>query len=118
MKNSVVKLVSDSSQAIPREQQLSVISTITMQMLDKAKENDWQAVIDLESKRTALIAEFFRIPVSDREASAVAHYINKVLMVDKQLIELGDKQCHHFRESLQKINHGKRALKVYNTDRY
>ena len=113
MTNSVVKLVKDSSRAIPREQQLSVISSITMQMLDKAKNDDWQAVIELESKRTALIADFFRIPVAGGEAPAVAHYINKVLEIDKQLIELGNKQCHHLRESLQKINQGKRAMKVY-----
>jgi len=89
-----------------------------MEMLEKAKINDWEAVIDLESQRTALIADFFSNPVSGQEIPAVAHYIKKILEFDKQLIELGDKECHQLKKNLQKINHGKHAMKVYTAARY
>jgi len=113
MTNPIVKLVSDKTRAAPREQQLPVILSITKEMLERAKKNNWEAVIDLESQRTALIADFFATPVSGREVSAVANYLNKILEVDRQLIELGDNECQHLRENLQKINHSKRAMKVY-----
>lgn len=108
-----MKLVSDKAHIVPRERQLSVIFSITQDMLEKAKNNHWETVISLEAQRHGLIADYFAVPVADQEAPSVAHYINKVLEIDKQLIELGNSGCQHLREDLQKINHGKRAMKGY-----
>lgn len=113
MTNPVLKLVRDNTQALPREQQLSFILSLTMEMFERAKKDDWDTVIRLESQRTALIADYFSSPVSGQEIPAVAGYITKVLEIDKQLIELGDKECHQLRRNLQKISRGRHALKVY-----
>ncbi|HEY4732256.1 MAG TPA: flagellar protein FliT [Gammaproteobacteria bacterium] len=115
MANPVLKLVRDNTHAIPREQQLSYILSLTIEMYERATRNDWDAVIRLESQRTVLIADYFSSPVSDQEVPAVAGNITKVLEIDKRLIELGDNECHQLRENLQKISRGKHALKVYTT---
>ena len=108
-----VNIVSDNSRPIPRDRQLPMILSISMEMLRNAKNNDWESVIALESQRTAIIAEFFTCPVSAEETQAVARYINQVLEVDKQLIELGNQEREQLRENIQKVTHGKHALKVY-----
>jgi len=115
MANPVLKLVRDNTHAIPREQQLSYILSLTIEMYERATRNDWDAVIRLESQRTVLIADYFSSPVSDQEVPAVAGNITKVLEIDKRLIELGDNECHQLRGNLQKISRGKHALKVYTT---
>ena len=90
-----------------------MILSISKEMLQLARNKDWEKVIVLESQRNILISDYFAMPVSDQEAAQVASYINRVLEIDKQLIKLGDLECHCLRENLQKINHGKHALKVY-----
>jgi hypothetical protein len=116
MKNSAVKLVTDNTRETPRERQLPMILSISKEMLKRAKNNDWEQVIVLESQRNILILDYFSIPVSNQEALEVSNYINKVLDIDRQLIELGDQDCDHLKSNLQKINHGKHALKLYTSD--
>jgi len=90
-----------------------MILSISEDMLKSARNNDWESVIAMESRRNTMIAEFFATPLSAEETQAVAHYINKVLVIDKQLIELGNLQREHLRENIQKVTHGRHALKVY-----
>jgi hypothetical protein len=110
-----IKIISDNSQAMSREEQLPVILSITTEMLKKAKDNDWESVIALESQRNALIADFFAAPVATEEVQMVAHHINKVLEIDRQLLDLCSGQRENLRGDLQKVAHGKNALKVYSS---
>jgi len=109
----VIKNVSDNTRAIPREEQLPMILGISLEMLNKAKNNDWEAVIELESQRNALIADFFTTTISTDDGHTVAYHIDKVLEIDRQLIELGSNERDKMRENLQKLSNGRHALKVY-----
>lgn len=100
---------------MPREEQLPMMLSITAEMLKMAKNDDWESVIALESQRNVLIADFFAVPVAAEEVKAVAHHINKVLEIDRQLIDLCSGQCENLKGNLQNIAHGKNALKVYSS---
>ena len=115
MAKPVIKIINDNFRAMPREEQLPLMLSITVEMLKKAKDDDWESVIALESQRNALIADFFAVPVATEEVQMVAHHINKVLEIDRQLIDLCSGQCENLRGDLQKVAHGKNALKVYSS---
>ena len=90
-----------------------MILSISEDMLKSAQINDWGSVTVLESQRSAMIIEYFAVPVATEELHAVAHNINKVLVIDKILIELGNQEREQLRENIKKVTQGRHALKVY-----
>jgi hypothetical protein len=115
MTNPVMKRPNLVSSEISRSEQLPQALHLSLEMLRNAISHNWDMVISLESNRNELISDFFSTSVSADEASIVADYIRKILDVDKQLIELGDNECKLLKGNLQKVTHGKRALKVYSS---
>lgn len=82
-------------------------------MLEKAKEESWDKVFVLESERSELIKQFFSEPVQHEYAEAVADGIRLMIMMNYEIMELGGLKKFQLAQTLQNIDHGKRAVKAY-----
>ena len=76
-----------------RRQQLGEIIHLSREMLETARQLDWDKVAELEARRKQLVMECFREPVPKQDAVEVAAVIKEILNLDQQVAELV-KQCH------------------------
>jgi len=73
-------------------QQLSEIIHLSREMLEAARQLDWDKVAELEACRKQLVMECFREPAPKQDAAEIAAVIKEILNLDQQVAELA-KQC-------------------------
>ncbi|MEM0954971.1 MAG: flagellar protein FliT [Pseudomonadota bacterium] len=71
-----------------RCQQLAQVLSITLRMLEKAREDDWQTVADLEHKRRELLALCFRGAATPEQSELVAESLAVMLHLNEELMSL------------------------------
>ena len=96
-----------------RNRQWQDILQMTEQLHQLSEEENWQLMIELESKRFSRLKHFFSIPVSDAEAADIAEGIRHIAQSDENLLQLGKLRQQQTSESVQKISSGRQAIKTY-----
>jgi hypothetical protein len=98
---------SDSAQAA-----LAAIVTLTELMLRTARDQDWLAVADQETRRRQLLAAVFAESQAF-ETQALKATIRRVLELDGEIVALGEASRHAIGGQLDRLQHGRRATLAY-----
>jgi Flagellar protein FliT len=96
-----------------KAQDLQQLIALSQAMLEKAREDSWDDVVDLEAERNELIELFFLEPVQQECAEAVAVGIQAIIAMDVDIMELGALKKLDLVEILQKMEMGKKAVQAY-----
>jgi hypothetical protein len=94
---------------------LKAIEALTTSMLLKAKEQQWDELVELEKKRKTFVELVF--PLNDssfRENDEIASLIQHITDSNTELTTLCVQQKHILSEQLQGFNQNKQATKAYN----
>jgi hypothetical protein len=92
---------------------LQQLITLSQAMLEKALEDSWDDVVNLEAERSGLIELFFLEPVQEVYAELVAAGIRAIIAIDVDIVELGALKKLDLVEILQKMEMGKKAVQAY-----
>jgi hypothetical protein len=92
---------------------LQCLITLSQAMLEKAREDSWDDVVNLEAERSGLIELFFLESVQEEYAEMVAGGIRAILAMDIDIMELGTLKKLDIVQILQKMEMGKKAVQAY-----
>jgi hypothetical protein len=96
-----------------KAQELQQLISLSRTMLEKAREEFWDGVFVLEAERSELIRLFFLEPVQQDHAEAVAAGIQSMMAINRDIIALGMLKKLDLAQTMQKMDHGKKAVKAY-----
>lgn len=96
-----------------RKQQFKTIFCLSKDMLDRAREDDWDAVSDLESRRRSLVTSGFIQPVSAHDGVETAAIIKEILNINQTIEDLARKRRDALGHDLQAGQTGKAATAAY-----
>ena len=94
---------------------LEQILTISHKMLEEAQATCWEEVSRLEASRRELLENFFSMPVKIDLTHRVADGVKSILAIDQTIMELGLIEKLELEQVLLQIEHGKKAVKAYNS---
>ena len=94
---------------------LEQILTISHKMLEEAQATCWEEVSRLEASRRELLETFFSMPVKIDFKLRVADGVKSILAIDQTIMELGLTEKLELEQVLLQIEHGKKAVKAYNS---
>ena len=92
---------------------LQFLITLSQAMLEKAREDSWDDVVNLEAERSGLIELFFLESVQEEYAEMVAGGIRAISAMDIDIMELGTLKKLDIVQILQKMEMGKKAVQAY-----
>ena len=92
---------------------LDAALVVSEQMLGAAKEEDWQRLIDLETKRHDLIRSAFAKPIARSDGDNVAAVVGRIQAINQSLIALGNQGREKLAGALNRMATGRRALSAY-----
>ena len=92
---------------------LQFLITLSQAMLEKAREDSWDDVVNLEAERSGLIELFFLGSVQEEYAEVVAGGIRAILAMDIDIMELGTLKKLDIVQILQKMEMGKKVVQAY-----
>lgn len=87
--------------------------TLTREMLDLARVEDWAALAACEAERQEVARDLFASPVPPEAAATVAESIREVLDIDQQLLGLVSAGREAAAKAMQDVRTGKKALDTY-----
>ncbi len=96
-----------------KAQDLQQLIALSRTMLEKAQEDSWDDVIDLEAERSELIKVFFSEPVQQEYTDVVEAGIRTIIDIDIDIMELGSLKKLDLVDILQKMGQGKKAVQAY-----
>ena len=82
-------------------------------MLQKAREQAWDELFELEQQRREVMQLFFLQGVAAADARAVAAGIELIMARDRDLMDLATATRDELAQTLQKMDQGKKAVKAY-----
>lgn len=88
------------------------IIDLSEKMLEKARQEHWDEVSEIEIQRKKLIKTFFENPVQVKSGKLVDG-IRAILEKDREIVKLGAARRQEVRGALRKLNQGKTAIDVY-----
>ncbi|MDP1774112.1 MAG: flagellar protein FliT [Methylobacter sp.] len=94
-------------------QDIQQLVALSRTMLEKAREDSWDDVVDLEAERSGLIEAFFSEPVQQEYAETVEAGIRSIIAIDIDIMELGAQKKIDLVGILQKMDQGKKAVLAY-----
>jgi hypothetical protein len=86
---------------------------LTEAMLEAARGQDWDRLVELEAVRRGHIATAFKGSVSGDDAPVFAEIAQQILSLDRELVRLGEEGRLSLAEALSRIQAGTRARKAY-----
>ena len=98
----------------PRQQQWKNILQMTEMLHQLSADENWQAMVDLESERFGQIEDFFSMPVSEAEVVEVEKGIRQMLKSDELLKQYSTQQQQVMCEGVKKISTGRKVVDAYN----
>ncbi len=96
-----------------RRKKLTDIIRLSRDMLDTARELEWDKVAILEVRRKQCVMEYFRQPVPEQEAAEVAAAIKEILDLNQQVTELGKQCSKDLGTEIHANNRGRAATSAY-----
>lgn len=98
---------------ISRQQlELGRLLELTDLMLENARSEKWDVVIEIQPQRDRLIAEFFSRQLSIEE-NALGESIRHILDADQEIMVLGREHRDSLKQEIKKMSQGKSAVKAY-----
>jgi len=97
-----------------RQQQWDSILQMTETLHQLSVEENWQAMIELESSRFGKIEDFFSTPVSATEVDEVEKGIRQMLKSDEALKQFSAQKQQTMSDGVKKISTGRKAVNAYN----
>jgi hypothetical protein len=91
---------------------LAAIVALTELMLKTAREGDWLALLEQETRRRPLLADVFAAPQAFLP-HAVNAMITEVLRLDREIAALGEAGRRDIAAQLHALTHGQRAQRAY-----
>lgn len=102
---------------LPATEQWQVILTLSEKMQDIANQNDWQALLDIETRRKSLLDVFFSVEIPEALLGEVKTGIQAILESDKVIMEMGLHAQQEFSSNLMQVQQAKSAVTAYNSNR-
>lgn len=96
-----------------RTQQWTAILKLTHQMLDAAKDQEWDNLVDMEASRRQLIADFFTVTAAPEEVCDITEGTHEILGIDKQIMTLSRQQRDLIGSALSDIKKQHDVKKAY-----
>ena len=97
----------------PRQQQWKNILQMTEMLHQLSVDENWQAMVELESERFDKLKDFFSAPVAEIEVDEVAKGIRKMMESDQELMQHSSHKQQEMSESLKTLSKGRQATKAY-----
>lgn len=97
----------------PRQQQWKNILQMTDMLHQLSADENWQAMLELESERFGEIEDFFSIPVLESDVGEVEKGIRQMLKSDELLKQHSTRQQQNMSSQVKKISTGRQAVKAY-----
>jgi len=92
---------------------LEVALRLTQAMLDAARAEDWDRLIELEAVRRGHITVAFEGAVAGADAPAYAEIAQQILALDRQVVALGEQGRLSLAQALSHLQTGQRARVAY-----
>jgi hypothetical protein len=92
---------------------LQQLISLSLTMLEKAREESWDDVFVLEAERSELIRLFFLDPIQQADIATVATGIQSMMTIDQDTMALGVLNRFDLAQTLQTMEQGKKAVKAY-----
>lgn len=92
---------------------LQQLITLSDTMLEKAREQAWDELFELEQQRREAMQKFFLHGVAAADARVVAAGIELIMARDRDLMDLAKATRDKLVQTLQKMDQGKKAVKAY-----
>jgi len=92
---------------------LQQLITLSDTMLQKAREQAWDELFELEQHRREAMQLFFLQGVAAEDARTVAAGIELIMARDRELMALATATRDELAQTLQKMDRGKKAVKAY-----
>ncbi len=92
---------------------LQQLITLSDTMLQKARDQAWDELFELEQQRREAMQLFFLHGVAAADARAVAAGIELIMARDRDLMDLAKATRDKLVQTLQKMDQGKKAVKAY-----
>ena len=96
-----------------RRQQLDEIIHLSREMLETARQLEWDKVAELEARRKQLVMECFREPGPKQDAEEVASVIKEILNLGQQVAELARQSQTALGSEIHTHNRGHAATSAY-----
>lgn len=97
-----------------RQRDWQAIVQCSQEMLDLARQQQWNRVIGLQAHRQRQIERFFATRPRVDEAAWIETGIRAVLAADRSIMELGKEGMRALTSDLQGLEVGRRAIRAYN----
>lgn len=92
---------------------LEVALRLTQAMLDAARAEDWDRLVELEAVRRGHITTAFDGAVTGADAPIFAEVAQRILALDRQVVALGEQGRLSLAETLSRLQTGQRARVAY-----
>jgi hypothetical protein len=89
------------------------LQTLSQEMLELAKADDWESVMERETQRRQLIENLFRQPLPCGLSPTIEHCIREVLACDSKVLTLGRTALAGLSQQLQALAQGRKANLAY-----
>jgi hypothetical protein len=86
---------------------------LTESMLDAARAEDWDRLVDLERERHGHISSAFSAPLCGADAPRFAEIAQQILTIDRELVRIGEHGRVSLGEALAQVRAGRRAERAY-----
>lgn len=86
---------------------------LTRQALELAQNSEWDNAKELEPKRQETARELFSRPVPEKDVAEVRKCVEQVFELNRELIQLGNKEKHAVASAMMKLKKGTAATKAY-----
>jgi len=100
-----------------RKEQFSFILNLTESMLLAANKEDWERLSAMEPQRRQHVEQFFSSPANPDEASWIRQGIKRILDVDKQIIQISEKNKQAILDQSNNLSKGRDATRAYSQSR-
>jgi hypothetical protein len=98
---------------LERQEQLQAILELSEQMLALAENREWEVLAAVEPTRRQLLHRFFSAPPAAEEVGDIALLIQRVLAMDRQIVQWGEVYRRVLMEGLGELGRARRAFHAY-----
>jgi len=89
------------------------IDAMTNSMLNHARSGEWDSVIKIEADRQNTMQVFFADNPQQQDAEWIAAGIKSIMIMDKEIMQLGKSGVQELGRQLHNIHKGKKAQQAY-----
>ncbi|CDH44161.1 flagellar protein FliT [Candidatus Contendibacter odensensis] len=95
------------------EPQIQHLRYLSLEMLELAQANDWEAVSEWETRRRAVLDNLFRQPAPAAIVPLLEEAIRATLASDARLTDMARAEMDSISDNLKLIQQGRRAMLAY-----